>query len=130
IKVGQQPYRVIQPLQLGEVGICTAHYIFSLGLCQKEPSVTANFTAANTLLQTFSIMSGILNIRRAMLLAGYVDQDYTILMQTYPSPIPGGPGFRYPESNGGRWVTGGCGFWDADADWANTVALATVNDGV
>ena len=51
--------------------------------------------------------------------AGYADGAWTMLVQTYPSPIPNGSGFRYSESGYTRQSTGGCGFWNADADWAN-----------
>ena len=39
-------------------------------------------------------------------------------------------GFRYSESGYTRQSTGGCGFWNADADWANATALPTINSTV
>jgi hypothetical protein len=51
-------------------------------------------------------------------------------VQNYPSPIPNGSGFRYSESGYTRQSTGGCGFWNADADWANSSALPTINAAV
>jgi hypothetical protein len=53
-----------------------------------------------------------------------------MLVQTYPSPIPNGTGFRYSESGYTRQSTGGCGFWNADANWANSTALPTINNTV
>ncbi len=54
-----------------------------------------------------------------------------MLVQTYPSPIPpGGSGFRYSQSGYTRQDTGGCGFWNADADWANNTALPKINSTV
>ena len=52
------------------------------------------------------------------------------MTQTYPSPIPRGSGFRYSQSGFTRQSTGGCGFWNRDADWANDTALVTINNSV
>jgi hypothetical protein len=98
--------------------------------CNDDASVTANFTAANIANQTAAIRQGILNIRQAMLNAGYADGAYTILVQDYESPIPPGSGFRYGETGYTRQNTGGCGFWNADANWANNYALPTINNAV
>ena len=62
--------------------------------------------------------------------AGYASGSYTIVTQTYPSPLPGGSGFRYSQSGYTRQSTGGCGFWNRDADWANNTALVTINNAV
>ena len=39
-------------------------------------------------------------------------------------------GFRYGESGYTRQNTGGCGFWNNDANWANNSALPTINNAV
>ncbi|MBI5105588.1 MAG: hypothetical protein HZB46_11535 [Solirubrobacterales bacterium] len=98
--------------------------------CNDDSSVTSNFTSANVSAQTTAIKNGILNIRQAMLNAGYSDGQYTIVVQDYMSPIPLGSGFRYGESGYTRQNTGGCGFWNADANWANNSALPTINNAV
>jgi hypothetical protein len=98
--------------------------------CNDDSSVTANFTAANVATQTTAIKNGILNIRQAMLNAGYVDSAYKIVVQDYESPIPNGSGFRYGESGYTRQNTGGCGFWNNDANWANGTALPAINNAV
>ena len=41
-----------------------------------------------------------------------------------------GSGIRYSESGYTRQSTGGCGVWNADANWANNTALATFNSSV
>jgi hypothetical protein len=51
-------------------------------------------------------------------------------VQNYPSPIPSGSGFRYSQSGYTRQSTGGCGFWNADADYANSTLLSTINSTV
>jgi hypothetical protein len=98
--------------------------------CNDDSSVLANFTAANVSAKTALIKNAILNIRTAMTNAGYSAAQYTILVQDYESPIPTSSGFRYSQSGFTRQSTGGCGFWDADANWANGTALPTINNAV
>jgi hypothetical protein len=98
--------------------------------CNDDSSVTANFTAANVAAQRAKIRNAILNVRGAMANAGYSDSMYAIVVQDYESPIPNGSGFRYGESGYTRQNTGGCGFWNGDANWANGTALPTINGAV
>jgi hypothetical protein len=98
--------------------------------CKDDSSVTANFTSSNITTQTSRIKTALLNVRQAMLNAGYGDAQFTIVVQDYMSPIPLGTAFRYPESGWDRQNVGGCGFWNADANWANNTALPTINSSV
>jgi len=98
--------------------------------CKDDSNVTANFTSTNVSAQTTAIKNALLNVRQAMTNAGYGSTAYTILVQNYMSPIPNGSGFRYSQSGYTRQSTGGCGFWSADADWANATALPTINNAV
>jgi hypothetical protein len=98
--------------------------------CNDDSSVTANFTAANVTAQTTAIKNALLNVKQAMTNAGYATTQYTIVVQTYESPVPNGSAFRYSESGYTRQSTGGCGFWNADANWANATALPTINNAV
>ncbi len=98
--------------------------------CSDDGSVTDRFTPGNVDAVTARIAGALQNVRTAMTNAGYSDADWRLLVQTYPSPIPNGAGFRYQESGFTRQSTGGCGFWDADADWANASALPTINGAV
>jgi hypothetical protein len=98
--------------------------------CNDDSSVTANFTTANVAAQQAAIQTAITNVKTAMANAGYSTAQYTIVVQTYPSPIPNGTGFRYSESGYTRQNTGGCGFWNADANWANATALVKINGAV
>ena len=59
--------------------------------------------------------------------AGYANVPYTILAQTYTSPIPRAGGFRYPETGWTRQSIGGCGVWNRDADWAQDTVVSTFN---
>ena len=62
--------------------------------------------------------------------AGLLDSQYAIVVQDYESPLPTSSGFRYGESGYTRQNTGGCGFWNNDANWANNTALPTINNAV
>ena len=98
--------------------------------CNDDSSVTANFTSSNVSAQTTAITNALLNVATAMRNAGYADSQWTLLVQDYMSPVPGGAAFRYSQSGYTRQSTGGCGFWNADADWANNSALPTINNAV
>ena len=98
--------------------------------CKDDSSVVANFTSANVASVRARISGAFRNIQTAMRNAGYADTAWTLLVQTYPSPIPRGSGIRYSQSGYSRQSTGGCGFWNADADWANDYALPTINSTV
>ncbi len=98
--------------------------------CEEDSEVRANFTRENVSTQTTAIKNAVLNIHRAMVEAGYRDEMYGIVVQDYESPIPNGSGFRYPEEGWERQEVGGCGFWNADANWANESALPTIDGAV
>ncbi len=98
--------------------------------CYDDSSVTANFTSSNVAAVKTRIATAYTNVRTAMRNAGYADSSWTLLVQNYPSPIPNSSGFRYSESGYTRQSTGGCGFWNADANWANATALPTINNAV
>ncbi len=98
--------------------------------CKDDSSVTTNFTGANITAVRNKIATALTNVRTAMRNAGYADTGWSMVVQTYPSPIPNGSGFRYGQSGYTRQSTGGCGFWNADADWANSYALPTINNTV
>ncbi|GAB3765540.1 hypothetical protein FB382_002087 [Nocardioides ginsengisegetis] len=98
--------------------------------CKDDSSVTSNFTTANVAAVRARIAAAYTNIRTAMRNAGYADTSWTLLVQNYASPLPRGAGIRYGESGFSRQDTGGCGFWNSDADWANDVALPTINTAV
>ena len=98
--------------------------------CKDDSSVTAHFTTANVAAVKSRIATAYANVRQAMRNAGYADTAWTMLVQNYPSPLPDGAGIRYSQSGYTRQNTGGCGFWNADADWANASALPTINSTV
>ncbi len=98
--------------------------------CYDDSSVRENFTAGNVTTQKAAIKGAIQNVATAMTNAGYSSAQYTILVQDYPSPIPNGSGFRYSQSGYTRQTVGGCGFWNEDANRANSEMLPTIDGAV
>jgi hypothetical protein len=96
------------------------------GYCINDPGLQATYSYPNTDGETRLIRNGLANIHLAMSNAGYSDDQYKLIVQTYASEIPNGGGFRYPE-NLSRQSTGGCGIHDIDATWVNTAILPTIN---
>jgi hypothetical protein len=98
--------------------------------CYDDSGIASRFTSSNITAKTAAIKGAFLNVRQAMTNAGYGDADYTIMVDTYWSPIPNGAGNRYPQSGYTRQSTGGCGMWNRDADWANNTVVPTFNNSV
>jgi hypothetical protein len=98
--------------------------------CNDDSNVRAYFTSAAVAAQTANIAGALQNVRQAMANAGYADSSYSIIVQTYSAPIPNGAAIRYSQSGYTRQSTGGCGLWNADADWANATAVATIDNAV
>lgn len=70
------------------------------------------------------------DIRAAMRAAGYADGDYRLVLQSYPSPIPGGESFRLSQNDSDRMFKDGCPFNDRDADWAAYTLVPKIGDMV
>jgi hypothetical protein len=98
--------------------------------CHDDSSMTSKFTAANVAAITTRVKNALLNLRTAMVNAGYDDGSWTLLAQTYSSPLPRGAQIRYSQNGFTRQTVGGCGTWNADADWANDTVVATLNSTV
>lgn len=98
--------------------------------CNDDSGIASRFTSTNIAAKTAAIKGAILNVRQAMSNAGYSDGAYTIMVDTYWSPIPRGSGNRYPQSGYTRQTVGGCGMWNKDADWANDTVVPTFNNSV
>jgi hypothetical protein len=98
--------------------------------CRDDSSMTSKFTAANVAAITTRVTNAFLNLRTAMRNAGYADGAWKLLAQTYSSPLPRGSGIRYSQNGFTRQTVGGCGTWNADADWANDTVVATLNSTV
>jgi hypothetical protein len=95
--------------------------------CYDDSSISSRFTASNQSSITAQVAGAYQNLRTAMRLAGYADNAWTLIVQTYSSPIPRGSGIRYSESGFTRQTIGGCGVWNRDLDWANDTAVVAMN---
>lgn len=108
---------------------CVARYVTS---SRFFPNTCARSQAANVAEQMPAAMAGVTqaieDVRRTLDTAG--DDDYRIVLQTYPKPIPQSSDFRYPETGWRRTFTGGCPFWDSDADWANQELLPAIRSNL
>jgi hypothetical protein len=98
--------------------------------CNDDSSISSRFTASNIAAKTTAIKNALLNVRQAMTNAGYSTSQYTIVAHTYWSPIPNGSGNRYPQSGWTRQSIGGCGMWNADANYANGTIVPAFNNSV
>ena len=101
--------------------------IFAKNLCQDDASVGSNFTPAHISAVQALVVRSLQNVRTAMRNAGYADTEWSMVVQTYPSVLPNGTGFRYAQIPLTRQKVGGCGVWNADADWANGTVVPTIN---
>ena len=95
--------------------------------CSDDSDMTSRFTSARIATETTNVRDALLRVRDAMTNAGYAASQYTILAQTYWSPLPRGAQIRYSESGWTRQTVGGCGVWNRDADWANDVVVNALN---
>lgn len=113
---------------------CVVDFLYSPSwwpdYCYDDSVVTNAMASSNVAAVKTRIATALLNIRTAMRNAGYADASWTLLVQNYPSPIPTSSGFRYSQSGYTRQNTGGCGFWNNDANYANNTLLPTINNTV
>src|SRR5688500_1663193 len=98
--------------------------------CSDDSDMTSRFTATRQQQETANVRDALLRVRLAMTNAGYKDDQYTIIAQTYWTPIPRSTGFRYAESGWTRQSVGGCGVWNRDANWAHDTVVAAMNGSV
>jgi hypothetical protein len=129
VLIGANNYHFADIVQACVVDWLTSPSFFK-NLCQDDSNVAPNFTAANVAAQTVAIRGALLNVRQAMTNAGYADSGYRIVVQTYWDPLPHAAQFRYGETGFTRQTVGGCGVWNADANWANDTAFTQINGSV
>lgn len=98
--------------------------------CKDSPQVQALFDTPNVALQLAKITGAIANVDNAMVEAGYRSNEWDLLVQDYPSPIPGDADrLRYGQTYK-RQSEGGCGLFDVDLNFANNTMLTTINTTV
>lgn len=98
--------------------------------CKEVDSIRALFDTANVTVQLAKITGAIGNVDNAMTEAGYGPDQWDLLVQDYPSPIPGDKDrLRFGETYR-RQAEGGCGMYNDDLDFANNTMLTTINTTV
>ena len=98
--------------------------------CNDDRSIKNRFTSSAVDTRTNEVAGAIANVATAMSNAGYTSDDYTVIIQTYWSPIPRGSDIRYSERGWTRQSVGGCGIWNRDANWANDTAVVKMNQAL
>jgi hypothetical protein len=94
--------------------------------CNDDGSVLARFSDDNVAAVKAKLVGAYEDVVAGMRAAGYPDDRWSLIVQSYPSPIPSASGMRHSESSMTRFNVG-CPFWDDDADWANDTALPLIN---
>ncbi len=97
--------------------------------CSDDADIRSVFAPTSAQSVTRDITASLSRVGEAMRRAGYAEADYTMIVLTYSSPLPTSAEVRY-ASDDARYREGGCPFFDADLDWANDTALATINASV
>ncbi len=113
---------------------CISAFVTTVGsrpsYCRDDPQVTRQFDAESAERVSRAISQALRRTASAMRLAGYRPDEYTLVVQNYPSPLPPGPLMRYAETLAERYTRGGCPVYDEDATWAHSSALPVINAAV
>ncbi|KOG55170.1 hypothetical protein ADK76_22000 [Streptomyces griseoflavus] len=126
VSVGGNDFRFADVVQS-----CVLAYLSPLPkACSQDAANRARFTDRAVEQRAGDIAAGLQNVRRAMQRAGHDPDEYDVIVQNYPAPIPHGRDFRYPAPLGARQTLGGCAFNDRDADWAVDSVLPAVSRAV
>lgn len=108
----------------GVISSCVQDYLVWYSYCHgsQQSAIDSKMPTAMA-----GVGKAIDEIRAVMSNAGYGQGTYRLVLQSYPSPIPRSSEMRYPESGWTRSNTGGCPFWDGDADWARDSMVPQVS---
>ncbi|MGA5496206.1 GDSL-type esterase/lipase family protein [Streptomyces cinereoruber] len=104
---------------------CATDYIVWYSYCHDDQQAVVDARIDGVMA---NVGKAVDEIRAVMSGAGYGASDYRIVLQSYPSPLPRAAENRYAESGWSRTSTGGCPFWDADADWARDTLVPRLAD--
>ncbi|GGV29293.1 hypothetical protein GCM10010495_51970 [Kitasatospora herbaricolor] len=106
---------------------CVKDYLIWYSYCNDDQQAAVDARMATAMA---GVRKSVDEIRAVMTAAGYAAGDYRIVLQSYPSPIPRSSEMRYGESGWSRADTGGCPFWDGDADWARDSLVPQISDAL
>ncbi|WP_411146293.1 GDSL-type esterase/lipase family protein [Streptomyces sp. x-80] len=106
----------------GIITSCVMNYTFSKH-CKDEqdPTIAQGITDAKP-----KVAKAIDEIRAVMQNKGYQDDDYRLILQSYPSPIPRGSDNRYPQTYE-RHHSGGCPLYNDDSTWARDSVVPRIS---
>ncbi|MCZ4097735.1 MULTISPECIES: GDSL-type esterase/lipase family protein [Streptomyces] len=109
------------------ISTCVKDYLIWYSYCHtsQQSAIDSRMSAAMA-----GVGKSIDEIRAVMTADGYASGDYRIVLQSYPSPIPRSTEMRYPESGWSRASTGGCPFWNGDADWARDSMVPQISNAL
>ena len=103
-------------------------YAGTKNLCSDDPDMVSRFTQSQQNQRVQQVADALYRVRESMARVGYRPDQWDMVVQTYWSPIPRGSGIRYSEGGWTRQSLGGCGLFDADADWLNDTVLTALNN--
>ncbi len=106
---------------------CTTSYIFRSGRCNSEQQAEVDARLGGVLAD---VSGALAEIRSIMTDAGYGPDDYRLVLQSYPSPVPSGDEFRFSEFSWRRTVTHGCPYYNDDATWARDSLVPQLSSGL
>nr|BFD80844.1 hypothetical protein StreXyl84_02450 [Streptomyces sp. Xyl84] len=112
-------------LQFGPVMTdCVERYLLSQGPCAAKyaPGWQARVDALVP-----KVEQTVRDLKSVMRDAGYADDDYKLIVMSYPSPI--GPDFRDNPGFPGKLACGGLGY-DSDTAWGRDVAVPAFERGI
>ncbi len=98
--------------------------------CRNSPEIAARINPAALKIISGRIATAIANVNQAMTEAGYQRDQWRLMMQLPPSPVPPAALAAYPDIGFSRQIMGGCGLLDADFDWANTTLLPFLDKAI
>ena len=104
------------------IAACLQAYAARTGPC--EPSQQQKIDALKPKVIE-AVGKAIDEIRAVMAEAGYVQTDYRLILQTYPSVAPRAAENRYAETGPDR-LANGCPFYDQDSNWARDRAAPQI----
>ena len=91
--------------------------------CRNSDYIAARVNPAAQKIISQRIFTAISNVNKAMQQAGYTRDDWRLMLQLPPSPVPPSALAQYPDVGFNRQLLGGCGLLDDDLDWANDTLL-------
>ncbi|WLQ06692.1 hypothetical protein [Arthrobacter oryzae] len=118
----------------GIIATCVSKFMTSPSwapsYCKDSATVATNFSASNRAAVASRIGASLANVAKAMGGAGYAPGQYSLVVQNYVSPLPRSSDISYSEAGFSRQSTYGCGFWNADLDWATGTAVPAINSTI